>query len=258
MAKASPGWKRLLASWDRQQEAFNPEREAKFSLMFDVLEAELPRRFIALDLGSGPGSVSARLLRRFPSARAIAVDLDPVVLRIGREALGSVGGRLVWVEGDLGHPGWTRSLPQAHVDAALSTTALHWLDPPRLRRLYRDLHRLLRPGGVFLNADYLPWDAAQEGLSALARRVLALRRGHRSLGSEWAPWREWWREVEREPALQTELRVRKGRFANRHPSSEHTSIEEHERALRRAGFREVGVVWEEFEDRLLFARRGRG
>ncbi len=252
-----PDWHRWLDRWDRQQESFNPNREAKFSLMFDVLQAELPRRFTALDLGSGPGSLSIRLLRRFPRARVVAVDLDPVVLQVGQGALGHARGRLTWVEGDLGHAGWTRGLPVSRVDAALSTTALHWLDPPRLRQLYRDLYRLLRPGGVFLNGDYLPWDAAQTGLSALARRVARVRQGGRSLRAEWGPWREWWRAVEREPALREALRRRKSRLPLRHPATHHASVEVHERALRRAGFHEVAVVWEEFEDRILFARRGR-
>ena len=73
-----------LARWDDQQESFNPNRERRFEAMFDILEAWLPRRFTALDLGCGPGSLSARLLRRFPAARVVAVDFDPVVLRIGQ------------------------------------------------------------------------------------------------------------------------------------------------------------------------------
>ncbi len=117
------------------------------------------RRFTALDLGSGPGSLSARLLRRFPRGRSVAVDYDPVSLRVGQGALGSSGGRLQWVDARLGHPGWTERLPRRRYDAALSTTALHWLTAPALGRLYRDLHGLLRPGGVLLNGDHLPWES---------------------------------------------------------------------------------------------------
>src|SRR5437867_12833692 len=122
-----PDWKGLLASWDRQQESFNPDRERRFDVMFEVLRARLPRRFTALDLGCGPGSLTARLLRRFPAARVVAVDFDPVVLRVGRGALRGFGRRIMWVDANLGARGWTTAVPLRRFDAAVSTTALHWL-----------------------------------------------------------------------------------------------------------------------------------
>ena len=224
--------------------------------MFDILEAELPRRFSALDLGSGPGSITSRLLTRFPRANAVAVDLDPVVQTIGRGALRRFGERVRWLEADLGRAGWSRGLPSPRYDAALSTTALHWLSRRDLPRFYRELHRILRPGGIFLNGDYLPWEAADRGLRELAERVRKVRWRGTSRTSEWGPWQAWWKSVEAEPALRGALQIRKKRFPHGHPRTGPVSLETHERALRRAGFAEVAVVWEDFEDRLLFARRG--
>jgi len=123
----APDWKDWLERWDRQQEAFNPTREARFDAMMDVLEVRLGRRFRVLDLGCGPGSFSQRILRRFPAARVVAVDYDPVVRQIGQGALGTMGGRLTWVDAKLGAPGWRRALPPGRFDGAVSTTALHWL-----------------------------------------------------------------------------------------------------------------------------------
>ena len=48
---------------------------------------------------------------------------------------------------------WADSLDYGSVDAALSTTALHWLSGPELVAVYRKLGALIRPGGVFLNGD---------------------------------------------------------------------------------------------------------
>src|SRR5271165_6865287 len=94
-------WHQWLRRWDRQQAGYLPFREERFDAMFDALEALLPPDFIALDLGSGPGSLSQRLLDRFPRARSVAVDQDPVLLAIGQGSLGDVGGRLRWVDADL-------------------------------------------------------------------------------------------------------------------------------------------------------------
>ena len=97
-------WVVWLRRWDAQQERYVPEREARFSVTFDVLNELLPESFVALDLACGPGSISQRLLDRFPAATAIAVDIDPVLLAIGRGALGTVDARLRWVQADLESP----------------------------------------------------------------------------------------------------------------------------------------------------------
>lgn len=252
-AERRTDWKALLKSWDEQQESFNPNRERRFGAMFDLLEASLPRRFTALDLGSGPGSLSARLLRRFPHARAIAVDYDPVTQWIGRGALGTLGGRLAWVDADLGSPGWMERLPAGLVDAAVSTTALHWLTEPRLRSLYRDLGRRLPRNGIFLNGDYLPWGKEAPGIDRIDTRVWRRRAGGRSPGGM-SEWRRWWANAKRVPALRP-LFLERSRRAAEHPKHRPPPLAVHEDALARAGFREVDVVWQDFGERLLFARR---
>ena len=114
-------WLDWLQRWDAQQEGYVPEREARFAAMFDALAELLPTSFVALDLACGPGSISQRLLARFPEARAIAADIDPVMLAIGRGALGTVGGRLRWIEADLASKDWVQALGEAQIDAVLST-----------------------------------------------------------------------------------------------------------------------------------------
>src|SRR5260221_11171315 len=87
-------WHEWLHRWDRQQTRYIPSREERFEAMFDALEALLSPDFVALDLGCGPGSLSQRLLQRFPQARSIAVDQDPVLLAMGQGALGDLVVRL--------------------------------------------------------------------------------------------------------------------------------------------------------------------
>lgn len=246
---------RLLASWDRQQASYGARRDERFEVMFDVLEARCGRRPNVLDLGSGPGSLSARLLGRFPRARSWAVDLDPVTLAIGRRALAGLSPRLTWVEGDLAGDGWTRALGHQRFEAALSTTALHWLPEPALRRLYRTVFRRLRPGGVLLNGDYLPWPARARELRTLADRVRTLRTRRAGGGNPFEPWATWWREARRVRGLATAFAEHDRRFPSGHPFHRHIGLAEHEAALRAAGFRRVGVVWQDLESRVLVAFR---
>lgn len=99
-------WSDWLRRWDAQQEGYVPEREARFTAIFDVLAGLLPASFVALDLACGPGSISQRLLERFPEARTIAVDVDPVMLALGEGALGTANGRIRWVDSDLASSNW--------------------------------------------------------------------------------------------------------------------------------------------------------
>ena len=253
---AEPDWFGLYTSWEAQQESFNRNREARFRMMVSVVRAAVGERPRLLDVGCGPGPLSRRLLTALPGARMVAVDVDPVVQRIGREVHGNAGGRLAWVRADLARPGWARALPAGRFDGAVSTTALHWLGRRELGRFYAELAGRLRPGAVFVNGDYLPWGRPKARLGRLAEAIRRRDLARASRAARWAPWRDWWRTVERIPALAPELAERRRRFASSHPETEHVSVDDHVRALARAGFTDVDVVWQYLEDRVLFARRG--
>ena len=254
MRRSRAAWRRWYLRWEAQQESFNPLREARFTVMLELLAASLPARFTALDLGCGPGPLAVRLLRRFPRARCVAVDHDPVVLRVGEGAWGSFGGRLRWKDADLGRPGWADRLPLRRFDVALSTTALHWLDRRALPPFYRELGRALRRGGLFLNGDRLPWGDDEPELSRLAERVRRVRWHGASPASEWAAWRAWWDDAEHDPEL-APLFPERARRQSQHPEHGDEPLSSHLRALRRAGFARADVVWRDLENAILLARR---
>jgi SAM-dependent methyltransferase len=248
-----PGW---LQRWDAQQEGYVPEREARFTVMLDALAELLPASFVALDLASGPGSISQRLLARFPGARAIAVDMDPVLLAVGRAAVGTAGGRLRWVEADLASPGWLEALGETPVDAVLSTTALHWVEPEPLARLYHDLGHLLRPGGLFLNGDHMAFGPALPTFARLCQRVLDEQWSDASFAARGIETTEqWWEALSLEAAIEPLLAARTQRFAGKRRQESPPGFEFHVAALRDAGFREVGTIWQVLSDRVLMAVR---
>lgn len=247
-------WAGWLRRWDAQQEGYVPEREARFTAMFGALAELLPGSFTALDLGCGPGSLSQRLLARFPGARAIAVDIDPVMVAVGRGALGSADGRLRWIEADLASPGWLDELDGTQVDAVLSTTALHWLEPEPLGRLYRDLGRLLRPGGLFLNGDHLAFGPALPTLARLSQRTLDEQWTDASFAARGIETAEqWWDALALEPAFTPLLTERTRRFAGKRRQETPPGFDVHVAALREAGFAEVGTIWQLLSNRVLLA-----
>ncbi|MFB9688219.1 class I SAM-dependent methyltransferase [Amycolatopsis plumensis] len=239
-----------ISRWDRQQETYVPHREERFTVLLDALEAACGRPDpLVLDLGCGPGSLAVRVLDRVPAATIVAVDADPLLLGLARAAHGDRPG-LRFVEADLGRPGWGADLAlDGPVDAAVSTTALHWLPEPQLRVAYRELAGLLRPGGILLNGDDVNVEDAAPGLAELERQLLRRAAGPR--GESLDDWREWWDGVTEDPTL-AEFVARRG-DGGRHRGAESARLSTHERALRAAGFAEVGTLWQHGGNRLVCA-----
>jgi trans-aconitate methyltransferase len=248
-------WHEWMQRWDQQQSAYLPGREQRFTAMLDVLEALLPEHFVAVDLACGPGSISQRLLHRFPQARCIAVDFDPILLLLGQNVLGDMQGRLHWVEADLRKDSWLTQLGVEQVDAVLSTTALHWLPSDSLVHLYHQLGKLVRPCGVVLNGDHFEFAPHMPTFRKLTEATQTRINAHASMQPALEDWHTWWERLAREPGMNSLFAERERRFIDRSHSGSHTLAELHEAALRDAGFREVGVIWQNMDNRVVLGVR---
>lgn len=257
--RSGPDWTGLLDGWDRTFAGFDKNRSMKFELMLDLLEAKGWRRFTVLELGSGPGAFARQVLARFPGASVVAVDYSPLMLRIGEKALVRFGNRVQWVQADLRHPGWESHLPRKHLRVAVSSYALHAHAPSQLRRLYRTVAKLLEPGGVFINADFMDWPGRQGAFNALSEKVLALRSGRAprraELGRLHAARARWESQVRKDPLLRKLLREEKSAREKDSHEPRRTDLDSHLTFLREAGFRDASVMWQDRNVRVLVALR---
>lgn len=247
-------WSGWVERWDTQQRGYVPQREERFTVLLDALEAVVPASApVVLDLGCGLGSLTDRLLRRRPGATVVGVDRDPVLLALAGATVDTPGAR--FVDADLRAPGWLDALGlDGPVDAAVSTTALHWLDEGQLRRLAVDLAQLVRPGGVVLDGDHLRHAAGTRRLAAAARAVGEARATRFGREPAAETWEAWWTAVRADPRLADVVAARDARswdHSDAHAATEEQAV----RALRDAGFAEVGRLWQYGDDRLLAAVR---
>ncbi|MFC9125803.1 class I SAM-dependent methyltransferase [Streptomyces sp. NPDC057099] len=234
---------RWVERWELQQQRYAVDREERFTVIADVVEhvtAGRGVRPLVVDLGCGPGSLAARLVRRLPDAEIVAVDRDPVLLELGRTHHPDAAR---YVDAEIGAPGWTGTLGlDRPLDAAVSTTALHYLDRDTLLRTYRQLASLLRPGGVLVNGDHLPQDAAgPAGIAAHVGRCRADRQ--RVFAHE--DWGSWWTALSRDPELTDLLAERRRReepLDSGRPAE--LPLSAHLELLRQAGFGTAGPVWQ--------------
>lgn len=253
--------RRLLETWDPMfAETIDPTRNRRMEVVLELLGAQFRGDFTVLELGTGPGPLAVQMLVRFPGCRVVALDTDPVLLRVGGAALGRYRPRIGWVLADLREPRWPSKLPTDRFDAVVSSLALHWLEEEEIHAVYRELGGLLRPNGLLVNADYLP--SRRTELTSRGQRES--QRDHRRAGrtggdlrSFKAKWRTWWGALEKDPSMRTAFVERQIRMPGTIPPRRTTgprvavSVESHKRALKEAGFRESAIVWQNGEMRAL-------
>ncbi len=253
--RTATDWGELLRRWDVQQEVYIEQRERRYGIMFELIDALRPKPTRFLDLMCGPGAISARLLERYPEASSVAVDIDPVLLRLGQGALGDVGGRLEWVRIDITKADWVDALPDGPpFDAVLSTTATHWLTGGQLTAVYTQLAGLLPEGALLLNGDSMP-DTGRLPATTAALKELSAARLDRAVQCGAEDWDTWWIAVREDPTFAELLDERDRIFP---PDRERPCRPDgplHVAAAGCAGFREASIVWRDLTEGLLLAVR---
>ena len=103
-----------------------------------------------LDLGTGDGRLLALLLADRPERTGVGLDASEPMLA-GARARFAGDRRIELIRHDLSAP-----LPDlGSFDAVVSSLAIHHLEHPRKRSLYREVFELLVPGGVFANYEHV-------------------------------------------------------------------------------------------------------
>jgi tRNA (cmo5U34)-methyltransferase len=128
-----------------------------------------------LDLGAGTGLLAAAVVAAVPGARLTLLDGAPAMLEVARQRLGGVP----TVVADLNDP-----LPAGPFDAVVSALAIHHLDDAAKRALFARIRAVLRPGGIFVNAEQVAGPTPREH----ARYEAAHERDARALGSDDDEW----------------------------------------------------------------------
>jgi tRNA (cmo5U34)-methyltransferase len=99
-----------------------------------------------LDLGAGTGLMAAAVASRYPEARFELLDGSEAMLVEAQAVLGERVSAMHVQDMALG-------LPEGPFDAVVSALAIHHLEDADKRLLFRRIHELLRPSGVFVNAE---------------------------------------------------------------------------------------------------------
>jgi SAM-dependent methyltransferase len=155
------------ATWVREADAKRPWRALVRAAFADMLNdslasvagREAPPMLRVLELGGGPGLLAETLLRACAIERYTLLDFSQPMLDMCRARLGAHPA-LELVLGDFKADDWPQTVA-GPFDAVVSMQAVHEIRHKRhVPGLYRQVHALLRPGGLLLVADHAPPDAS--------------------------------------------------------------------------------------------------
>ncbi|SDZ00411.1 malonyl-CoA O-methyltransferase [Lysobacter sp. yr284] len=140
-----------------QAAALQREVGARLSETLDYLDERVPD--VVVDVGCGPGHLSASMQQRWPRAQVIALDLALPMLREARGRFGE-GGWRPRLLGGARRPDAVcadaRALPlrDASVDVLFSNLCLQWVED--LPAVFAGFRRVLKPGGLLLVSTFGP------------------------------------------------------------------------------------------------------
>jgi tRNA (cmo5U34)-methyltransferase len=201
----------------------------KYDEMLEAIALGIPTDVKKIiDLGCGTGELSIKILQRCSKATIMAMDYSPRMLEFANDKMEKAGFGDRWngIEMDFGD--WATDEESGYIgvkfDACVSSLAIHHLSDEMKLELFKCVARVLKPGGVFWNADpILPENPQIEAM-------------YQSVRENW---------VTQQGTTLAEVRSKMGTSSDRGYSSQDclATLASHLEMLDRAGFQSVAVPW---------------
>jgi len=99
-----------------------------------------------LDLGAGTGETALRILEKAPQAKAFLVEEQENMIAVLRERFS--GFKAIIFQSDFGN-----ELPEGPFCTVVSLFAVHHLKGVRKKELFKRIHSVLKPGGLWIFGD---------------------------------------------------------------------------------------------------------
>jgi ubiquinone/menaquinone biosynthesis C-methylase UbiE len=161
--------RRLTRAYDLFAQAFLHERKLKREF---VVRACIEPGHRVLDLGAGTGTLAIMVKRAHPAAQVTGLDRDPTVVEIARGKAARASAHVTFAVGDA----TALPYPDAVFDRVLSSLVMSVLSTEQKRLAVGESHRVLRPGGKLVVADFgVPHTRWGRFVTPLVRRFGPIR-----------------------------------------------------------------------------------
>ena len=180
-----------------------------------------------LELGAGTGTLTKKLLERFPEAEVTALDLSTEMLAVARTKLAFAGDRVILREVDVS----SADLGSGY-DAAVSTIAFHHVPARKKAPVIAALHGALNEGGALVIGD--TFKAASPQLAKGLRLI---------------------NEQQLREAGMSDEDIEQRKVRSRHSGGTSARVRDYERWFKQAGFASVDCVWKDMSLAVVYGEK---
>ncbi len=124
-------------------------RESTFKRRL-VEEMRLEESHRVLDLGCGTATLTILIKKTYPEVEIIGLDIDPKILEIARSKVQKAGVEIKLDQGSA----FELPYPDNFFDRVVSSLVIHHLTHENKARTFREILRVLKPGGEMHIADF--------------------------------------------------------------------------------------------------------
>ncbi|MFH1073670.1 MAG: class I SAM-dependent methyltransferase [Candidatus Firestonebacteria bacterium] len=154
-------------------------------VMLDAIRASNRNVKNFADIGCGNGILAGAILLRYPEACGTLVDFYEPVLNEAKQQLLDHVSNINFVTADLMDPRWIKNVKKnIPFDVIVSGFTIHHIPDRRKKELYKEIFKMLKPGGIFINIEQIAPESKL--ISAMADNAIieSLRKFHKKRGME--------------------------------------------------------------------------
>jgi tRNA (cmo5U34)-methyltransferase len=152
--------------------------------MVSVIPFESSEKFKLLDLGSGTGNISKKIKEKFPNSMISCIDIAENMIQMAKIKLEKYND-IEFYTGDFSEVDFKEKF-----DVVVSSLALHHIKTDQDKKnFYKKIYKVLKPGGIFLNSDYVL--GSNDDLNRIYRKkwidFMLLNLSEKEVKEKWIP-----------------------------------------------------------------------
>ncbi len=143
--------------YDLNRQKIIPYFEIFYNTVVELIPFKPEESFSFLDLGAGTGLLTALILNAFPGAMASVVDISEKMLYRAKQRFTNNSNVTIFAMD------YAETTPPGVHDLVVSAMSIHHLVHTEKNQLMEKIYKVLKPGGIFINADLVESSTAAVG-----------------------------------------------------------------------------------------------
>ncbi len=214
----------IASVYDENRRKIIPCFDDLYSIPVSLIKSK-KKKLKVLDLGAGTGLLTSFLLQKYPDASVTLIDMADEMLEVARQRYKG-NGNIKYITADYSSHNFSETF-----DVVISAMSIHHLIDSAKRRLFAKIYGILKPGGIFVNAEQVLGETPE--LDVLYRKL-------------------WEESMKNGGVPETEIRAWKERLKLDREATAEAQV----KWLKKAGFSQTGCPYKYFKFAVMFGVKG--